>query len=589
MATYNSAQNGNWNTDATWNEAGHPDGNDDVTIITHEVTYDVGVSAITWGNCTLNSGGVLIFPIGSSSKILFNATGILRVNSGGELRAGTSGAPVAAANTCLFHWPQGASARYNFILTNGGIINIYGDPTYYGSTKYADLDSDWTAGQTLYVTGDFSSTWVAGQTFYINKNAGYSSYLTDGDTFTIDTVGAYDVGNDKTPITIVEAAPEVTFAATNKGHTSKLIMSSRNVVLADPGADLIVGSVGSYTERLWFDNNQATANYNINIQDALYYGWYRCSDGGYNFQGENLVFINNVSGFYEGWNHSLNIDIISGSYGCYQGFNYLITGNLANINYAVRSGVSYKIVGDLVSNNIALNTCQNMEVVGNLVSNNVGDSGGLSDSLRGNCTANTTGINQSTKYLLKGADADNTTDVNVTNSLLKKSVVFEDCTLAAADRFNFRVYQNCGNWLPLDSGDGDWQAPPSGEAWILQATPNTNCRDSWGMQMELSPLNDMADYVTSGSKTLTVSIYPSGWASPLDQDDIVLEVKYLDSAAGVTRTTVTNTSNTYANGGWRDLQATFNPSQDGVVYFNVYLRLYESACYVLIDPEWSIA
>ena len=33
MGTFNSAQNGNWNTDATWAEAGHPTANDDVVII----------------------------------------------------------------------------------------------------------------------------------------------------------------------------------------------------------------------------------------------------------------------------------------------------------------------------------------------------------------------------------------------------------------------------------------------------------------------------------------------------------------------------------------------------------------------------
>jgi hypothetical protein len=62
------------------------------------------------------------------------------------------------------------------------------------------------------------------------------------------------------------------------------------------------------------------------------------------------------------------------------------------------------------------------------------------------------------------------------------------------------------------------------------------------------PTNEMGQYVTSGSKTLTYKIYPVGWTTALDNDDIVLEVSCLDSASGITRTTVVNTTNTYANG-----------------------------------------
>lgn len=137
MGTFNSAQNGNWNTDATWTEAGHPTANDDVMVIAHDVTYDVGVSAVTWGNCTINSGGILIFPIAANSKMLFSATGLLTINNGGELRAGTSGSPIGSSYLCQIHWTQGAALKFALTLNDGGKIDVYGDPAYYGSAKTA--------------------------------------------------------------------------------------------------------------------------------------------------------------------------------------------------------------------------------------------------------------------------------------------------------------------------------------------------------------------------------------------------------------------------------------------------------------------
>ena len=124
MATYTSTQNGNWNTDATWGGGGHPTSNDDIAVIGHEVTYDAGDSAVTWGNVTINSSGILIFPTGANSTIVFNATGVLTVNSGGELRAGTSVTPIGSAYHCYFRWPQGASVRNVLVLNDGGTINI---------------------------------------------------------------------------------------------------------------------------------------------------------------------------------------------------------------------------------------------------------------------------------------------------------------------------------------------------------------------------------------------------------------------------------------------------------------------------------
>jgi len=633
VADFTSTQTGNWNDGGTWGNTSpgsagvdYPGANSDTATIGHTVTYDVGASAITWGNVTINASGILTFPTASNSTLLFSATGVLTVNNGGELRAGTSGTPIGSGNTCKLHWTQGSSARNVFVLNDGGILSIYGDPAYYGSQKYAYLDSDWTAGQSFYVTGDRTG-WVAGRKFYIHENITYDSFQNDGHVYTVASVSVYDDVNDRTQITISEAEPAITFNATNAGHSSKLIMLSRNVELADPAATWGIYDYNSYSEYLQFDNNQASGNSNINVQDAVIYGWDKAIDGGYNYNGTNLIFVSNnyginyginhqvtgdfvsnnyginsgtnhqvtgdfVSNNYginSGANHQVTGDFVSNYYGIYYGANHQVTGDFVSNNYGIRYGTNYQVTGDFVSNNYGINDGATHQVTGDFVSNNYGIRYGTNHQVTGDFVSNNYGINDGTNHQVTGDFNANTTDVSLSSGSGKRANILEDCLLDGTDRRAIRIYGNSGNILPLISGDAGWQTPDSGNSWIMQMSPNSYCDTSWSMQMELAPINKMADYCTSGSKTLTVKIYPYGWTTALDQDDIVLEVKYLNSASGITRTTVTNTVNTYENGAWRSLTATFNPSQNGILYFNVYLRKYESGCYVLIDPEWSIA
>ena len=140
------------------------------------------------------------------------------------------------------------------------------------------------------------------------------------------------------------------------------------------------------------------------------------------------------------------------------------------------------------------------------------------------------------------------------------------------------------------SGESNWQTPPSALSWILQAIPNSYCNaNSYPGRMELSPSRSISTKIAAGSKTITFKIYPVGYAASIDQDDILIEAKYLSGASGNDRTTVETTTATFANDAWRNLTVTFTAGQDGMVYFNLYIRKYESACYVLIDPEWSIS
>ncbi|RKY08022.1 MAG: hypothetical protein DRP56_04770 [Planctomycetota bacterium] len=599
MADFTSTQNGNWDDGATWGNTSpgvagtdYPGANGDTATIGHTVTYDSGDSSVEYSGVTINSSGILTFPTSADSTLKFGASGVLTINSGGELRAGTSTTPIDSSYHCYIHWLQGSSSRYVLVLNNGGIITIYGDPDYYGSERYADLDSDWTSGQTLYVTGDYSSTWQSGQKFWIHENGSYSNYLTDGHVYTIDTVGSYDSANDRTPITISEAAPGLTFDAVNNGYQSRLIMVSRNVELADPGASWSVGGFDSYSEYIRLDNNQAAPNNNININDAVFRGWYSGGMAGEGFVGKNLVFINNYRAIEHTDLINLDADFISNYAALYDTTHSKITGVIASCFAAFYYSRNVKFVGDSVGNRYAAtyNDTNNIILIGNIVSSYRGSNNGFSNTFIGNFINNNIAINAPFGDVLvkNGRFVGNATDFSYANNDEKTAIVLENCVVDGNQR-DFRAYQNCGTILPLVSGDTGWQTPDSGNDWILQMTPNSYCADNYMMQMELAPINSMYDHVSSGSNTLTFKIYPSGWTTTLDQDDIVLEIYYPDSASGVSLSKIVNTTNTYSNGAWRDLSVTFTPGQDGLIHINLYLRRYEASSYVLIDPVWSIA
>jgi len=604
MADYTSTQNGNWSADATWGGGGHPSANDDTATMGHEVTYDMGDSAIAWGNVTINASGILIFPIASDSTILFNATGILTINSGGELRAGTNGAPIDAANHCYFHWPQGAAERDTLVLNDGGTINIYGDGDFYGPTRYATLNDDWTAGQTLYVSGDLSTTWASGQKFWIHENILYDNYQDDGHIYTIDTVGAYDSTNDRTPITITEAAPAITFNALYQSHANQLIMLSRNVQLCDPGATLVVYSYNAYTNRIRFDNNQAAGNNLINIHHALFYGWRNAILGGWNAIFENVAFASNDYASYLGSNFILSGDFVSQQYGISSGTNHTITGDFVSHFRAIHSGNNHIIIGDFISNNQGLTYSKEGHVVmGDFISNNNGLYESNDSTVTGDFLGNNNGINYSFNCVINGDFVGNTKDIynafkllvhgdfssiNITyiSNQYNSCIIYEDCDINSINR-ELRIYENAGTLLPLTSADGDWQAPDSENDWILQLTPNSYCATSSNMQVILSPVRDMALYCRAGTYTLTIKLYPSDWTTPLDQDDVYIKASYFASSDNA-RTTIRTSGQSYANAGWRSCSVTFTTGREGIVYFNFYCSTYEAAKYVLIDPQWII-
>jgi hypothetical protein len=227
----------------------------------------------------------------------------------------------------------------------------------------------------------------------------------------------------------------------------------------------------------------------------------------------------------------------------------------------------------------------------NTVTTITGCASGLNNSSNNTVTTinvcNTVSSGGAAKNRIKNVSS--VTTMQVVSSTILGNFVIDDGTLSDANRFPMRIYTNVGTILPLVSGDTDFQTPDSGNSWVFEVTPNSGCGASLAGQIPYSPIDPIPAYATSGSKTLTYKIYPVGWSSSLDQDDVVLEVSYLDSASGITRTTVYNTSQTYAIDGWRSCSVTFSPAQDGIAYANLYVRKYESAAYLLIDPALTVA
>ena len=590
--------NGDTVTDggAVWTcRDGYPNANGDVVNLGHTVTYDLGDSTVTFGNITINSGGVLTFPSSANSTLYVGDTSgsnnaSITINSGGELRIGTSSTPIGSAYHAIIYF-QRSAAGYSLVLNDGGILNVYGDTAYYGSTyddRYASLNEDWTSGQTLYIKGDYSSKWQSGQKFWIHENGDYSNYTTDAHIYTIDTVGAYDSTNDKTPITIVEAAPNLTFNAVYNGWTSKLILLSRNVELSDPNSSWDVNGFGSYTEVIRFDNNQGDSNVNIQLNNVIMRGWSYGMDGGSGTIGEGIVFLNCDYSLHSTSNIDLNGDFVS------------INKTMYNVNWAhlegcmVSSGtVEYsmnitELYADFIGNNFCMYYGHNIKVRGNFVANNYiiywGDTFQL-DWVK--FYSNAGKLNYPTCVLLKNCDI-GTTRIDVDHA--GDSITLENCIMNGVQR-ELRIYNYAGNFLPLVSGDTDWQTPPSGNSWILEATPSANCSDVLpSHRMEMIPLNlkYMAQWIASGTKTITFKVYPHGW-SALNQDNLFLEAWYLDSASGVSMTKAVTGSTTFSNDSWQDLSVTVTPAQDGIVYFNLVLAKYEASAYVLIDPVWSVS
>lgn len=604
MATYTSTQAGNSADGSTWQGGYAPSANDDVWVINHAVTYTHGQAVVSWGNIIVNNGGKLIMPHTANSTVKFSTTAALTINSGGELRTGTSSSveQVQASYIVDFQWPLGTAQRNAFVMNDGCTINVKG----YHRERYAYLAATWSSGSTFYVEGDYSSEWAASSYVYVHPNAFYSDYLTQGDVYEISSVGAYDSGNDRTPITIGGSPPTV-HNIDYYGRRNKVVLVSRNVRFRDNSCGFAVGDYNTRTPYIVGDCNQAETNSLIQFDDCWFTGWKYTYDGGYNVKTNNCCFLNNYAVCSNSNRGGVHVsDFISNTYGLFYASGISIDGVLSNCNRAFNEVSYIDITGEVIACSISWYSVVLMVLNGNIVScgtalsYTIGEINGLILGCSTGTASNntvltgavsllhcTTAVSTCAEINIIGQLAYNNTDFTIVGRNYRKRAVIEDAKIGVTDRYPICVYSNSGNVLPLESGDTDWQTPPSGSSWILQAVSNTYCDDNvWANYLELPPFSA---YAPASETTLTLKIYPVGWSNSLTQDDFQMEVLYSDSVSGVSRALAVNTSQTYANGAWRECSITFTPGQAEVVYVRAYLKAYQSACYVLIDPEITVS
>jgi hypothetical protein len=633
VATYTSTQAGNWNSVSTWGGGGYPNANDDVVNIGHAVTYNAGINPYTYGNVTITNGGTLTFPTGANSTLCFNTTGLLVVQSGGTFNAGTSSTPIGASYKVRLLWPTGSSARECFQFANGSVINIYGDPQFYGDDYDTTLNANFTSSSsgtfTIQIDGDFTSKWKVGQWLGIGRNAATivtNPYNSEFRSYQINAIGAYSGGYTTLTMEYNSNAASIAHVA---GAT--VLNLSRNVEIGNDSTTYNCGSSFQGSSMyVRVKNSSATAG-NVNIQNALFKGLDRFHDGditsGIYADMKRVAFVNcyyalnyhqgvtsdntfedmlfysitrgiantqrsKISGYFIGAysvalssNHGIRP--VPGQLCIFEACSIVDTGNDLRLDVVIKqcsqvfggstlcdfSGTFSRIAtifgGFNASHSFACSVDGTFDVITGLIH---AQSYGQNNYMRNAVVTNATGYFSGTPPFTR-------------NMKVTMENVSWNGTEAA-----YRGISSDGVVLPLVDGDTQWEdsnGPPSGNSWMLEMTPYQYIGTGY-RRLPLMMRDPMADYFSSGSHSITFKIYPYGtWATTLDQDDIYVEAWYFDGTNPTRVKAVTGTG-TFANGGWRDLTVSFTTGRAGMVYFNVYMTRYESGKTVLIDPIWSV-
>ena len=629
MATYTSTQNGNWNDSATWGGGGSPSSNDDVVNVDHEVVFNLGDSSVIFGNITVGDGGLLVLPSTSDSTLKLNDTAKLLVDTGGELRTGTTStiASVDANYVCKILWNQGSTARTALEVRVGGILNLRGDSAYYGArTKY--LKADWTTGQTFYLIGDCTS-WKSGNHIWIGINNGYNDYLSDSSIYTIDTVGSYDSGNNRTAITIVETAPEITYYYINPTThwNCKVVNISRNVILADVNYsfDRTFNTYSEYLRTYFYDTEDT-----VDIRDVLFMNWATVFYYSNKINCDNVACVNNSQVCYRSSNCNFDIDVVYASNGFWNPstYNNVISGIVAASYYAFRECLQHIISSECLSCYDTFYLCSYCTISSNIINCNNGHNTTTYSVISGSIMSNEHAFRYCDSLIVTSCFVEDNTYTldNVKNSNLNcqssyTPVGFYQCTnVILSGKFHsidetyfedinhrysaviensyiggilcrYKAMMNTGNIEYIISSDAEWQTPSSGSTWISKMVPNSNiieAGNSFVNWLSYSPIAKMVGYTDESSITVTFKIYPVGWAAALNNSNLIINAWYKGSANSGFLSTTQSTAGIYSNDGWRSVSISFSP-QPGVFYLELLLKSYEADCYVLVDPIWSVS
>ncbi len=615
MAAFTSVTSGNWNDGATWGLTSPGvkgtdwpglAGDTATVSATHTVTYNVSETN-QLGAVTVN--GLLSFSTSMNTLLTLGHVD-LTVGATGELRIGTSVSPLLKTYTAEIVWATTADNAKGLVITNGGLVTVYGDPAYYGANGYrAQLSADWTTGQSFTVTGDYSG-WNVGDVITVHKNALYSSMNTDTQIF---TVASATYGAPNTTITINEAAPAVTFK--QYGHVNNV---SRNIRLSLNGAATTMGSYNA--NRPYIKDETTSANLNkVNFSNILITGLYEYKYTTDNVGGFNANLIDCV------WRHGNRViggggyvtnltfsglAYSNGSGFSYYGINCTISGDIyANgssqiINYPTNFTCSADIYGNGGS---SINNGTGCVFTGNLFSNTTG-LGGAAPShefrgsyIYGNVIAiSTTGskFNGCTiGYKTDGTTIlNNSTDVSMNSGGIWWEVYFRGCKMPSSLTIGGR---NIGGHVGFIGSQDHNRVAGDARSWqdFADLTRDTGTLRTGGADnsIKIAPLSGCATWnpvmlydiieldVPASAQTRTVYVNTYGWTVLPDATELYLEAEYISNGTTFNRTLVKSTEVVSANGTWTALSVSFTPAVAGQVRLRVYLKKYQASSGVYID------
>jgi hypothetical protein len=583
---------GNWNDGATWGNASPgskgtdwPGTAGDVVTIAagHTVLYNVSETN-ELGAMTIN--GTLTFSTSANTLLSFGHVD-LTIGSTGTLNVGTSGAGIIPkTQTAALAWNTTSANAKGINIAAGGILNVYGDPDYYGSSDSTTLASNWTSGQTLTVVGDFTTKWNVNDCITVHKGTTYSNYNTDVQRFTI---ASRTLNGSNTDIVINEAAPGVTFYA-----TGDVINVTRNVALYKVGNGTNLGPViGTYVTNGPRVTDANTATGKISVYDSIWTGWDRIGFAiGANLT-RNTIRGSNNYGIYSGLSHNISGNLYSNNYaiGSSSAFKYTINSKIYANSTGIGPGTGHTVTGSLFSNGNAINAT-GVNASASVYSNSTGFwgpyltiGGNVGFDPNNNQKDNTSdfsfvtynsygAINAKMKSAGPSLSYRNSTGsrgrlscehYNQTANSHKIFDVFGDMTTVTADGGGTRPYQRGG-----------------GNATVIETTTQSNCSAT----NVLKVLEHRVWATTGVSKTYRYYVQTDYAA--LSAAKIALIGSYLNAGSGGGQGTVTSTQaiTTRSNGyDWSQyIEVTINPSQTGWVTLTINVMGYESGKFIYIDP-----
>jgi len=621
MATFTSTGTGDWDDGGTWgNTSPGAKGTDwpglagDIVNIGHDVSYNVS-EANELAQVTINSSGILNFLTTANTKITLGHDDI-RVNSGGEFRVGKSGTIIGTAYTAELVWNTTSDNAKGIYVADGGILNIFGDTTYYGSDDETALEDDAenTDDDTSIITKqDMSALWNIGDELTIKvEDAGDStSYI---DAIKLGTIQSMSGTTIVLDININ--------ADTGAGDTweAPVVNMSRNVVLSKLSSDTGIGDYNSNRPRI-YDLN-ASGNNNCIINNAQVTGFHSINSG-YDFQFIESIIRNGLYGFYSGSNHIISGNVYSNQYGFYTGSNHIISGNVYSNHrgyyygsnhiisgdvYSNQHGFNYSsnhiISGNVYSNQYGFNADSNHTVSGNVYSNQHGFYYGSNHTMSGNVYSNQQGFNSGSNHIMSGKIGYDSTDTSLPNTvadfLFKDGLIILRVAKLPSGGLVFSSRGGGGETGVLFSEDHNQVIGASfayhshGDVIKNTVTVRSGGADN---SIEVIPLATMSikNYVKifewaefgvpASSQTRSTYMKGEAWTTWPTATELYFEAEYFDHATNVTKTVIKSTTVLTDNTTWEQFDVTFTPGRIGKVRYRAYLKVYEATAKVYIDNQ----